>query len=237
VASHPERLKFIYFNTVLLLRATARIGPYLTAYDYCTGDRSDDEAVLRIVENIVRISKSVGKFDETVLFRGENANILKAEFKDHFRNVSRIMDCVGCDKCRLWGKIQTTGLGVAMKILFELDENALDPLANPHLLQRTEVVALMNTLHRFSESLQAFDRFRDMWADEENSHVQNSSGQDDCSSSYSFSCLLWKIRQKGSELFSVCEQSVHICFQFFVDVMKAIRSLSNQKQSIPRPDL
>lgn len=52
--------------------------------------------------------------------------VLKEEFKQHFRNVSRIMDCVGCDKCRLWGKIQTTGLGTAMKVLFELDEKNLE---------------------------------------------------------------------------------------------------------------
>ena len=32
------------------------------------------------------------------------------EFKLHFRNVSRIMDCVGCDKCRLWGKLQVRHL-------------------------------------------------------------------------------------------------------------------------------
>jgi Endoplasmic Reticulum Oxidoreductin 1 (ERO1) len=50
---------------------------------------------------------------------------LKEEFKAHFRNVSRIMDCVGCDKCRLWGKVQTTGLATALKVLFELDEVAL----------------------------------------------------------------------------------------------------------------
>ena len=28
------------------------------------------------------------------------------------------MDCVGCDKCRLWGKVQTHGMGTALKILF-----------------------------------------------------------------------------------------------------------------------
>ncbi|KAL1428087.1 hypothetical protein MTO96_016981 [Rhipicephalus appendiculatus] len=43
---------------------------------------------------------------------------LKEEFKAHFRNISRIMDCVGCDKCRLWGKLQVQGLGTAMKIPF-----------------------------------------------------------------------------------------------------------------------
>lgn len=28
------------------------------------------------------------------------------------------MDCVGCDKCKLWGKLQVQGLGTALKILF-----------------------------------------------------------------------------------------------------------------------
>jgi ERO1-like protein beta len=39
------------------------------------------------------------------------------------------MDCVGCDKCRLWGKVQTTGLATALKVLFELDEMALKSAA------------------------------------------------------------------------------------------------------------
>lgn len=31
------------------------------------------------------------------------------------------MDCVGCEKCRLWGKLQVLGLGTALKILFSVD--------------------------------------------------------------------------------------------------------------------
>jgi len=57
--------------------------------------------------------------------------VLKAEFKDRFRNVSRIMDCVGCDKCRLWGKVQVTGLAAAMKVLFEMDDKALEYVPYP----------------------------------------------------------------------------------------------------------
>lgn len=33
------------------------------------------------------------------------------------------MDCVGCEKCRLWGKLQVLGLGTALKILFAADES------------------------------------------------------------------------------------------------------------------
>lgn len=146
MASHPERLQYIYFNTVLLLRAAARLGPYLSAYDYCsTGTHRDDQQTLEYISKVVAIAQNVGKFDESVLFRGEDAKvrkyiflerscqaqgvqfqILKEEFKTHFRNVTRIMDCVGCDKCRLWGKVQTTGVATAMKILFEMDEIALE---------------------------------------------------------------------------------------------------------------
>jgi len=167
VASHPERLQYIYFNSVLLLRALARAGPYISAYDIYTGvDASGDvdQMTSQLLEKIIVISKDVGQFDESSLFTGDDAKLLKEEFKVHFRNVTRIMDCVGCDKCRLWGKIQTSGVGTALKILFELDEKALDPTVNPNLLQRSEVVTLINTLHQFSESLQSVEEFRGMWA-------------------------------------------------------------------------
>jgi ERO1-like protein alpha len=37
---------------------------------------------------------------------GKQARKLKEEFRQHFRNISKIMDCVGCEKCQLWGKLQ-----------------------------------------------------------------------------------------------------------------------------------
>ena len=93
------------------------------------------------------------------MFRDEMVG-LKEEFRNRFRNVSRLMDCVGCDKCRLWGKVQTQGYGTALKILFEFDEskNAND---NP-VLRRTEMVALFNTFSRVSHSLRALEGFNRM---------------------------------------------------------------------------
>lgn len=76
IASYPERLQYIYFNTVLLLRAVARIGPYLSAYDYC-GDGTHEKDVLTLdkLNSVVSIAQNVGKFDEKALFRGENAKV------------------------------------------------------------------------------------------------------------------------------------------------------------------
>lgn len=79
-------MQYIYFNTVLLLRAVARIGPYLSAYDYCALGASDSHALeghdhqedvdtLGKIAKVVGIASEVGKFDEKALFRGENANV------------------------------------------------------------------------------------------------------------------------------------------------------------------
>lgn len=76
MASHPERLQYVYFNTVLLLRAVARLGPYLSAYDYCaSGTYEDDAITYSRLEKVIEVARAAGKFDETILFKGENANV------------------------------------------------------------------------------------------------------------------------------------------------------------------
>lgn len=84
---------------------------------------------------------------------GLQARLLKEEFRQHFRNISRIMDCVGCDKCKLWGKLQTQGLGTALKILFSGKFDKSIPVIHENsnkrfFLERTEIVALINAFGR-----------------------------------------------------------------------------------------
>ena len=64
-----------------MLRAVARLGPYLSAYDYCSsGTHADDAFTLEKLNAVLNISTNVGNFDETVLFRGENANVCLNRF-------------------------------------------------------------------------------------------------------------------------------------------------------------
>ena len=59
-----------------MLRAVARLGPYLSTYDYCsTGTSEDRTETVDILKQVVHTAQAVGKFDEKVLFRGENANV------------------------------------------------------------------------------------------------------------------------------------------------------------------
>lgn len=156
---YPERVSNLYFNYALVLRAVTKLGPFLKDYTFCSGDPMQDRLTKDKVRALTWQAASAPPiFDESLMFVNGEGPSLKEDFRSRFRNVSRIMDCVGCDKCRLWGKVQTAGYGAAMKVLFEFENDAIE---NP-VLKRTELVALFNTLSRISDSLSAIDEFRQM---------------------------------------------------------------------------
>ena len=48
-------------------------------------------------------------FDESLMFReGDEVGLatLKSQWKGVFQNISNVMDCISCQKCKLHGKIQ-----------------------------------------------------------------------------------------------------------------------------------
>ncbi|KAF9965093.1 hypothetical protein BGZ70_005416 [Mortierella alpina] len=166
VGIHPERLENIYFDYAVVLRAMTKISDYLAGYEFCTGDESVDKNVKKVVTELVDlVKKCPPTFDEKLLFQDtqDEGKRLKNQFRDHFRNITRIMDCVGCEKCRLWGKIQTTGLGTALKVLFSYDDASLKGDKAEGVLSRSEIVALVNTFNRLSESISAIERFGVMY--------------------------------------------------------------------------
>jgi ERO1-like protein beta len=158
--NYPERISNIYFNYALVMRAVGKIKQHIKDYSFCSEDPEQD---LRTKNSVLRLASALPSgpeiFDETIMFQDPDTVVLKEDFRNRFRNVSRIMDCVGCDKCRLWGKLQTNGYGTALKVLFEFDEN--DSSKDPPL-RRTELVALINTMDRLSHSLLAIKEFRRM---------------------------------------------------------------------------
>lgn len=164
----PNWLKNLYFTYLLELRALAKAAPYLEREEYYTGNEIYDEDTRLAMDDILNVIKSFSEhFNETVMFTGgTEAQLLKEEFRQHFRNISRIMDCVGCDKCKLWGKLQIQGLGTALKILFSGKFDRKQTLNNLNrksfFLERSEIVALVNAFGRLSESIFELDRFRRM---------------------------------------------------------------------------
>ncbi|URE37045.1 Endoplasmic [Musa troglodytarum] len=155
VLRHPERVRNLYFTFLFVLRAVTKAADYLEQAEYNTGNMEEDLKTQSLVRQLVynpqlQIACPL-PFDEAKLWQGESGPELKQQIQQQFRNISALMDCVGCEKCRLWGKLQVLGLGTALKILFSVDN---DNLTNQQLqLHRNEVIALANLLNRLSESV------------------------------------------------------------------------------------
>lgn len=165
VWNNPQWIENLYFNYIVVLRAVTKLSTFLQEYAYCSGDAiSQNDLTTAKVRTLISTAQiAAPSFDESRMFDPADPSVygLKAEFRERFRNVSRIMDCVGCDKCRLWGKLQTSGYGTALKALFEFDDEDV------FQLRRTEVVSLIVTLQRLSHSIWAVQQFRDMISDPE----------------------------------------------------------------------
>ncbi|KAL1784123.1 ERO1 beta [Sigmodon hispidus] len=161
----PRRLKNLYFLYLIELRALSKVAPYFerSIVDLYTGNLEEDADTKTLLLSIFQDTKSFPMhFDEKSMFAGDKkgAKSLKEEFRLHFKNISRIMDCVGCDKCRLWGKLQTQGLGTALKILFSEKEIQKLPENSPSKgfqLTRQEIVALLNAFGRHNGLCEALD--------------------------------------------------------------------------------
>lgn len=168
----PHWLRNLYFIYLVELRALAKAAPYLRREEYYTGILEEDQETKMAVNDLLAVIESFSNhFDENALFAGGRQSIkFKHEFKEKFRNISRIMDCVGCDKCKLWGKLQTQGLGTALKVLYSEKLNLATESGlwnKPHIeadplfrLTRTEIVALFNAFGRLSNSIYEMESFR-----------------------------------------------------------------------------
>ena len=182
---HPERVSNLYFDYALVLRAVAKLGGYLENYTFCSGDVVQDRITKKKVLGLAdKAASGPTIFDESLMFQDGAAAGLKEDFRNRFRNVSRLMDCVGCDKCRLWGKLQTAGYGTALKVLFEFDDSE-KPDAQ---LRRTELVALINTLDRISTSITSVSKFRQTIADRDQESDGAGGLEDDMDDDEGFAC-------------------------------------------------
>lgn len=163
----PERIKNIYFNYIFMLRALAVLNELLPDVKsnseslFATGAGADDRKTARLVHDFYQspvLSTNTCAsplFDETSLFKGPNSLAIRDAFRNKFRNISRIMDCVACESCKLHAKLQVLGMGTALKLLFNENPRALLPF-----LQRNEIMALFQTAHKFSESIELIHQLR-----------------------------------------------------------------------------
>nr|XP_046251547.1 ERO1-like protein alpha [Scatophagus argus]XP_046251562.1 ERO1-like protein alpha [Scatophagus argus] len=171
----PKRLRNLYFLYLIELRALAKALPFFQqpSFRLYTGRPQEDQETKELLLHILQLARSFPlHFDETSLFAGDEkeAAKLKEDIRLSFLNISRIMDCVGCFKCRLWGKLQTQGLGTSLKILFserQIEALPTSSVERPSFqLSRQEIVSLLNAFGRISTSIRELENFRSLLAEE-----------------------------------------------------------------------
>ncbi|XP_038721428.1 endoplasmic reticulum oxidoreductin-1-like isoform X1 [Tripterygium wilfordii] len=154
VLKYPDHVRNLYFTFLFVLRAVTKAADYLEQAEYDTGNPIEDLKTHSLIRQLLYNPKLQAAcplpFDEAKLWKGKNGPELKQKIQGQFRNISALMDCVGCEKCRLWGKLQVLGLGTALEILFSDNGGLPDQTLQLH---RNEVIALTNLLNRLSESI------------------------------------------------------------------------------------
>eukprot|EP00204_Picochlorum_oklahomense_P000794 CAMPEP_0118798906 /NCGR_PEP_ID=MMETSP1161-20130426/1231_1 /TAXON_ID=249345 /ORGANISM="Picochlorum oklahomensis, Strain CCMP2329" /LENGTH=492 /DNA_ID=CAMNT_0006726475 /DNA_START=88 /DNA_END=1566 /DNA_ORIENTATION=+ len=153
-----ERVENLYFTYLFVLRAVVKASPILKNVSYDTGYPKEDQHTQKLMTMLVdnkdlRHSCPV-PFDEGRLWKGKGADKLKQDLQASFQNITRAMDCVGCEKCKMWGKLQFLGIATSLKILFSSETCSGSPGTNNLILERNEVIALVNLLERLSSSVE-----------------------------------------------------------------------------------
>ncbi|SCV02018.1 LAME_0G20032g1_1 [Lachancea meyersii CBS 8951] len=160
VGNFPDRVANIYFNYAVVAKALWKIQPYLSHLEFCNAYHEDVKSMITSV--VSNLDSKI--FNENLLFHDDISSKLKDDFRSRFKNVTKIMDCVHCDRCRLWGKVQTTGYATSLKILFEIDsddEDAKQTVVDK--LTKYELIALFNTFDRLSKSIESINNFEKMY--------------------------------------------------------------------------
>lgn len=166
VGAHSDRIKNMFFVYMVVLRALTKASAYLEDFPFLDEKGNPDHKLLELVNSITKLSSTCPTKFENAVFNQPNNKVLINDMKHKFQIATRVLDCVSCEKCRLWGKIQFTGIATSLKIIFtNPDVGVKSGSFIDYKLSREEVVALFLVLGRLSESLSALDDFRTMYHD------------------------------------------------------------------------
>ena len=153
VLSQQHRLRNLYTTYLFVARALTRAAGTFLAVDDADvshgGVYFGDQALLADLQEFFNERLLCSHtFNESKLLQGPAAAELVSEMKRKVRNITTLMDCVSCEKCRLWGKLQTIGLATALKAVVSPPDTTLR-------LSRAERVALVNLFRQLTFSVAA----------------------------------------------------------------------------------
>ena len=151
---HKDKIDNLFFLYSLILKAANKAVPFLLEYDYSSGNNTEDKMTLSIIKEIFR--HELKNFDEIedsfkdsyVKFENFIYSNMLSELIIRFRNISSIIDCVTCSKCRMHAKLEVFGIATMLKIMFAKSKEELK-----QCMSRNELVSFINLFAKLSKSV------------------------------------------------------------------------------------
>ncbi|OIR58004.1 MAG: endoplasmic oxidoreductin-1 [Amphiamblys sp. WSBS2006] len=159
VGDHPDRQRNLDLLYTVLLRA------FILGTEKIK-EASRSESAKNLIEEIsthigcIYCDSTENKCDkpEHAL---EKTNLTERDtdaFQQALENAIVTIECVSCEKCRMWGKIQVQGIAAALRLITKKGENIQ--------LLRTETVTFLSVFGRLSESIHIKTVFTEMFEKE-----------------------------------------------------------------------
>ena len=105
VGRHEDRIKNLHLLFALVVRSINLVHDQLISNDYTTGLCEDQDQMTAVYITDL-LTQTIGEcstsFNEDQFL--QDKQVLE-EIQNKFYNISRVFDCIGCDKCRLNGKL------------------------------------------------------------------------------------------------------------------------------------
>eukprot|EP01017_Pseudomicrothorax_dubius_P037353 TRINITY_DN5465_c0_g1_i3.p1 TRINITY_DN5465_c0_g1~~TRINITY_DN5465_c0_g1_i3.p1 ORF type:complete len:415 (+),score=113.77 TRINITY_DN5465_c0_g1_i3:26-1270(+) len=152
VGNYQERIENLYFAYSIMLRAIQRAEPLVRNFKYETDDKESDQKTKTLINKIYdkllpKCSQSLAEDKEMLTFLAPE---LRSQLISYYNNITSMINCVYCEKCRMYGKLQTYGLGTALKILLQEE----DDLSKTNVkIAPNEMIAFVGFFTRLSQSV------------------------------------------------------------------------------------
>ena len=149
-----DKIDNLFFLYSLILKAANKAVPYFLEYDYSSGDAAEDKNTSKLIKEIFR--HELKNFDEIeeafkdlyVEFEKYIYSNMISELIIRFRNISSIIDCVTCSKCRMHAKLEVFGIATMLKIMFSKSTEDLK-----QTMSRNELVSFINLFAKLSKAV------------------------------------------------------------------------------------
>jgi len=142
LGTRQDWIQNLHMTFSLVLRTVCHVAPVLQECSCDTGSPKEDLAArsdLLTLLNQDFAACASEYMSESIFHRSFSLALAQ------FQNITRILDCVECEKCRLHGKLKMTALEVALRA-----SGTASPVTS---LERNEVTALINAVAYFAESI------------------------------------------------------------------------------------